>query len=75
VRANYAGTCRACGEPIAVGATVLHRLGQWVHRRCADSTVTVMSDRCGVPTVTGAPCRNPVLPGDRCPVHRWDGAA
>lgn len=86
VKALYASRCALCRDRIEPGQSIervsggarVRQAAGWVHRRCEDDddahTLTLVSDRCGAPTEYGRPCRNPVPPGDRCPVHRWDAA-
>lgn len=74
MKARYPGTCPACRDRITVGAGVVNRDGHWLHKRCAAGPVTPVLDRCGAMNLTdGRPCRNPVVRGDLCQVHRWDG--
>lgn len=73
-RAKFPGSCPVCLHRIDVGMVVRCRAGRWVHQLCADQTVTPATARCGATNATdGRPCRNPVVPGDLCSLHRWDG--
>lgn len=78
IRSQYPGICSVCQRAYAAGAriVIVPGLRGWVHPQCAQSqsgrTGTELTALCGAPTTTGRPCRNPVLPGERCRRHRWE---
>ena len=74
VRARFPGLCPVCQRAIVPGAMVVHRAGRWVHTGDCAHVPRALLARCGATNVTnGRPCRNAVVAGELCPVHRWDG--
>lgn len=74
MRARFPGVCPVCQRAVLVGDLVVHRAGRWVHTGDCAYVPPALLGRCGATNVTnGRPCRNAVVPGDLCPVHRWDG--
>lgn len=41
MQARFASTCRRCGQPVEVGATIVKRGGNWTHAVCPVNAAAV----------------------------------